>query len=37
MQEGQTVQFNVVRGSRGPQASDVKVLQQPASDVLPSI
>ncbi len=26
LQEGQTVQFNVVRGSRGPQASDVKVL-----------
>ncbi len=26
LQEGQTVQFNVVRGSRGPQASDVKIL-----------
>lgn len=26
LQEGQAVQFNVVRGSRGPQASDVKVL-----------
>lgn len=26
LQEGQSVQFNVVRGSRGPQASDVKVL-----------
>lgn len=26
LQEGQNVQFDVVRGSRGPQASDVKVL-----------